>query len=109
MAADGQLPKWSDWFGRDAIRVVVPNDEQREAIVAELPQLPLGYFEQSVPMPDAWATYPCAYVLLSEPYRQDAAEARARGWPTIEVRGNHLDIVTRPREVVDALLEAADA
>ena len=84
---------------------LVPDAALRRAIVAELPQLPLSYFEQRVPMPDDWARLQCAYLLLSEPYRRDAEEARSRGWLTVELRGGHLDLVTRPREITDSLLQ----
>jgi hypothetical protein len=105
MAIDGLLPKWSEWFGPDAMAALVPDVAVREAIVAELPQLPLSYFEQHVPMPEGWARLRCAYILLSEPYRPDAEVARSRDWLTAELTGAHLDIVIRPRELTDALLD----
>jgi hypothetical protein len=105
LASHGLLPKWSEWFGPDTMRALIPDTELRDTITAELPQLPLSYFEQTIPMPYGWARRPCAYVLLTEPYRHDAEQARARSWPTIEMSGAHLDIVTRPREITDALLQ----
>jgi hypothetical protein len=107
IAVEGRLPKWSEWFGTDAMSALLPDVALREAIVAELPRLPLSYFKQRVPMPAGWTDEPCSYILLSAAYRSDAEEARARGWPTAELSGNHLDIVTRPLEVADALLAAA--
>jgi hypothetical protein len=109
LATDGRLPKWSEWFGPDTMRLLVPERELREEITRELPQIPVSYFEQTVPMPDGWTNLRSAYLLLSDPYRQDAEEARSRGWRTIEIDGTHLDIVTRPREVTDALLDAVAA
>jgi hypothetical protein len=70
-----------------------------------LPELPVSYFEAPVPMPDRWdEIMACAYILLSDAYRSDAAEATSRGWPVIELPGAHLDILTRPVEIADALL-----
>jgi hypothetical protein len=109
LAIEGRLPKWSEWFGPDAMRAIVPDPELREAIVAELPRLPLSYFEQHVPMPEGWADLRYAYILLSEPYRADAEAARSRGWYTAALPGAHLDIVTRPSEVADALVDAVTA
>jgi hypothetical protein len=106
IAIDGRLPKWSEWFGRGAMSALVPDIAMREAIVAELPQLPMSYFEQHVPIPPRWARLRCAYILLSEAYRSDGEEARFRGWPTTEMIGAHLDIVTRPEELTDALLRS---
>src|SRR5215217_7297888 len=77
------------------------------ALEAEMPRLPLSYFEATVPVPDDWANgRPCAYLLLSAPYAQSAAEARARGWPVIEVHGvQHLAIATDASPVTQALLD----
>jgi hypothetical protein len=103
LAVDGRLPKWSEWFGPDALVALVPDAALREAIVAELPELPLAYFDARVPMPVGWSKAEVTYVLLSHPYRDDAAAAAARGWTVVELLGTHLDIVTRPDEIVDAL------
>ena len=86
---------------------LVPEPARRAAVLAELPEIPLSYFSGRVPMPSQWAGADGAYILLSDPYRSDAAEASSRGWPVIELPGTHLDIVTRPTEIADALLEVA--
>jgi hypothetical protein len=103
IAVDGRLPKWSEWFGPEAIEQLVPDARVRDAVVAELPRLPVRYFESCVPMPSGWNDLDCSYVLLSEVYRADATEAAARGWPTVELPGGHLDILARPVDIVDVL------
>lgn len=51
------------------------------AIEAELPRLPLTYFEQPVPVPDGWsAEVGCGYLVFGPPYDREADEARSRGW-----------------------------
>ena len=108
MASDGVLPPWSRWFGPDAMRELVPDERLRADIEAEMPRLPLAYFEATVPLPDDWANRrPYAYLLLSASgYGEAAAEARARGWPVIEIDGvGHLAITTNPIPVADALLD----
>jgi pimeloyl-ACP methyl ester carboxylesterase len=107
MATDGVLPPWSSWFGEDAMRALVPDERLRAALEAEMPHLPLSYFEASVPLPDGWSRRPCAYLLLSaEPYGHSAADARARGWPVLEIRGvQHLAIATHSIAVTDALFD----
>jgi hypothetical protein len=104
LARDGVLPKWSEWFGSGTTEALVPDRDRRAAVVADLPELSLSYFEGRVPMPRGWSGAAGAYILLSDPYRPDAAEAASRGWPVIELAGAHLDIVTRPAEVTDVLL-----
>jgi hypothetical protein len=104
LAPDGVLPPWSEWFGADVMAMLVPDEAKRAMLVAEMPRLPLRYFDGRVPMPEGWQHARGAYVLLSEPYAPDAAAARARGWPVVERSGAHLDIVTDPAVIVDALL-----
>lgn len=107
LARNGRLPKWSEWFGPGTMEPLVPGEEQRSSVVADQPQLPLSYFDGVVPMPQGWTSAEGGYVLLSEPYRSDAAQAASLGWPVRELSGSHLDIVTRAGDVADALLDLA--
>jgi hypothetical protein len=103
LARDGVLPPWSEWFG--PVAEPVPDRELRSTLAAEMPRLPVSYFEASVPMSHGWDRVPCGYVLLSETYRQSAAEARDRGWPVVEIpQGNHLTLATDPVTVAGALI-----
>jgi hypothetical protein len=105
LAQNGMLPKWSEWFGAGAMEALIPDDERRAAVLADLPELPLSYFDGRVPMPPDWASVDGAYILLSDPYRSDAARAASRGWSVRELHGTHLDIVTRSSEIADELLD----
>jgi hypothetical protein len=82
---------------------LIPDDNLRGIVVAEMPTLPMSYFEGVIPVPSGWIRTSCRYVLLSEAYREDAAEATLRGWQVRELLGSHLDIVTRPVEIADLL------
>lgn len=104
LADEGVLPPWSDWFGPGVIDGLIPDPERRAAVLADLPELPLSFFDARVPMPEEWsAAANGAYILLSETYRPDAVEAASRGWPMVELLGGHLDLVARPAELADAL------
>jgi pimeloyl-ACP methyl ester carboxylesterase len=107
LATEGVLPPWSRWFGADAMRELVPDERLRADLEAEMPRLPLSYFEATVPVPDDWPQRPCGYLLLSpDPYGESADEARAYRWPVIEIRDvHHLAIATNPIPVTDALLD----
>jgi hypothetical protein len=87
LAVDGMLPPWSEWFGEDAMRQLVPDHALRSALEREMPQLPLAYFEQQVTSPPGWDDIHCTYLLLSDAYRTSAEEARQRGWRTEEIEG----------------------
>jgi pimeloyl-ACP methyl ester carboxylesterase len=105
IAADGVLPRWSRWFGEETMAELVPDAALREALEQEMPRLPLAFFEESVPLPERWAEGPCAFLLLTQAYRESAADARGRGWPAKEIPGvQHLAPVTDPIAVTNALL-----
>lgn len=105
LARNGMLPKWSEWFGPEMMEALVPDRHRRARVLAELPELPISYFEGRPQMPSDWSSIESAYILLSDPYGPDATEAVSRGWSLTELRGGHLDIVTRPAEVTAALLD----
>jgi hypothetical protein len=87
---------------------LVPDDATRAALVRELPSLPLSYFEQRSPSPPGWDRVECAYLLFSDAYREQADEARDRGWRVEEISGaQHLHTVVDPVGVTDALLRLA--
>ena len=100
---EGRLPPWSEWFGPGVMEQLIPDDDLRSAVVAEMPKLPLSYFEGVIPVPSGWTGTSCRYVLLSEAYREEATEATSRGWQVCERLGAHLDILTRPVEIADLL------
>jgi pimeloyl-ACP methyl ester carboxylesterase len=105
LAVGGTLPPWSTWWGEDAMRDLVPDEALRTALTREMPSLPLSYFEQSVPSPTGWERVPCAYLLLSDVYRDAAAEAHERGWRVEEISGaQHLHIAVAPEAVTDVLI-----
>ena len=60
------------------MRELVPDEPARAALERELPFLPLSYFEESVPSPAGWDRVPCAYLLLSDAYKDAASDAHGR-------------------------------
>jgi ribonuclease BN (tRNA processing enzyme) len=103
MAREGLLPAFSDWFGPDVMKELIPDDEKRAAVCGELPRLPVSFFESRVPAPQEWASAGCGCVQLSQSYADEAAAA-SRGWPVLQRPGAHVDTVTRPAVVTDAIL-----
>lgn len=105
LAVDGLLPPWSSWFGEDVMRGLVPDEGHRAALVREMQPLPLTFLEQRIPSPSGWDRRPCAYLLLSDAYKEAAADARERGWRVEEIAGaQHLHIAVAPEPVTDVLL-----
>jgi hypothetical protein len=103
-----RLPPWSEWWGPEAMAELVPDDVIRRRIESEVPRLPLGYFEERVPVPPAWTARPAAYLRLSAAYAADAAAARDRGWAVDEIDAGHLHLVVDPAGVTDRLLRLLD-
>ena len=109
IAEDGLLPPWSEWFGPDVMSSLVPDADKRELVGSELSRLPFDYFSGIVPPVRSWPTDRNGYVLLSDGYLEDAFEARRRGWPVVELLGQHLDLVTKAPDVARAILEVISA
>lgn len=87
------------------MRDLVPDQRLRAALAREMPSLPLAYFEHSVPSPAGWDRVQCGYVLLSDAYRDSAADARERGSRVEEIAGaKHLHIAVAPHVVTDTLI-----
>jgi hypothetical protein len=108
LAVDGVLPPWSSWWGPDALAALVPDDQVRAALEAEMPNLPLDYFDRTVTVPDGWtAGVRNAYLLFSDVYAEEATEAARRGWPVQHLSGTHLHNVTHPASVAAALVSLA--
>jgi hypothetical protein len=87
------------------MRELVPDAVLRDALLREVPQLPFAFLEQRIPSPTGWYLTPSAYLLLSDAYKEAAAEARERGW-SVEVitEAQHLHIATAPEAVAEMLL-----
>jgi hypothetical protein len=87
----------------------VPDPELRARFIAELPQVPLGYFEEAAPVVEDWPPPRCAYVQLSPAYEGEVQEAQQRGWPTMSEELGHLGMLTEPRTASACILSALSA
>jgi hypothetical protein len=105
MARMGWLPPFSEWFGEWEMRDVLPHDVVRRRFLGGLQRIPLALFEEPIPVPEGWPDVPCGYLRLSEVYEPEAAQARASGWPAINLEGLHLQMLVDPPTVTRALLD----
>jgi len=103
LAVEGDLPKWSTWWGDGVMESLVPARHQRIELEAEMVEIPLAYFESASRVPAGWCDAAASFLLLSESYRAEAERARTLGWPTIERIGNHLDIANDEEAIADIL------
>jgi hypothetical protein len=107
LAIDGVLPTWSTWWGEGVMEMLVPDDGRRAALEAEMPEIPLAFFESSFDVPEGWCQTRGSFLLLSEPYREDATRAHSLGWPTVDRLGGHLDIANDPDGIARMIVELA--
>ena len=103
LSQDGVLPPWDQWFTPDAIPSHLPDEALRSRFLAELPRLPLAYFEEAAPEAAGWDAIRCGYLQLSEAYEEATREAAARGWLTHHEPSDHLAMVTQPEAIATAL------
>lgn len=107
LAVDGVLPRWSTWWGEGAMARLVLDPDRRAVIEAELPEIPLSFYESEVAIPIGWCERLAGYLLLSEAYRDDARIARGRGWRVAERLAGHLDIVNDAEVIARELVALA--
>ena len=105
LSMDGLLPRWSRWWEPGVLESLIPDDDRRAAVEAELPEIPLRFYESTIEAPQGWCSRSGAYVLLSEGYQADADTAARLGWPVVTRLGQHLDIVGDAEAIAAILLE----
>jgi hypothetical protein len=101
--ADGRLPSWFDWWPPEVVEELVPDPAVRAELAAEAPRVPRALYDETVPVPPGWTTWPAVYLQLGEPYDEDAAIARDLGWPVARYDADHLAIRTDAVAVTAAL------
>ena len=109
LTVDGVLPPWTDWWDESDIAPMFPSPQVRQVVSAEQPRLPIEYYRQAVPVPASWREVRCAYLAFSAAYDRELARARAWGWPTDRLAGEHLHQLVDPAGVADRILELAAA
>ena len=107
LAVDGFVPPRSRCWGPAAMATLVPDDEIRRRIEAELPWLPLDYFDEHVEVPPDWPAAVAAYLQLSEPLAAAATAAAAHGWTVVRLTAGHLHLVVDPGEVAHQIVQLA--
>jgi hypothetical protein len=102
--ADGMLPIWTDWWEEAEVAALFADSETRARLEQEQPRLPFSYFEDSLPVPEAWDDRPAAYLAFGETYNREREEAERRQWPVITAAGRHLQLVNEPQQVATDLV-----
>jgi hypothetical protein len=100
---DGLVPAWGESWPESLWRQLIPRDARRRIFRTELQPTPLAISTEAIP--EARTTARSAYLQFSDSYADEAAAARAPGWPVRHLAGGHLHMLADPEAVVEALLE----
>jgi hypothetical protein len=103
LSAEGLLPPWNEWFPPGTLEAILPDAVSRSRFMAELPRLPLAFFQEPAPISDGWERFPCGYLRLSQMYDVRADQARELGWPVSRYEGHHLSMLTDPHDIAGHL------
>jgi hypothetical protein len=98
----GRFPTWNE----DDLREVIPDDDLRRKMVAEINPRPLSFFTEPIPVFAGWPDAPCAYIKFSAPYDGDARQARQANWPVREMNAGHFHMLVDPSGVTDVIVNA---
>lgn len=99
---EGILRPWLTWWPDEVVAQLLPDPQQRAALTAEQPRLPVSFYDEQVQLPTTWV--PSAFVALGGAYRDELETARGHGWPTRSLQLTHLATVTSPVQTADAVL-----
>ena len=98
------FPSWSF----DDLQEVIPDESLRKQMVAEIHPRALDFFTEPIPVFAAWPDAPCVYILLSEPYKRAAVQARESGWPTYELEAGHFHMLVDAKAVTNIIVETVN-
>lgn len=100
----GLLPPWTTWWDEASMAALFPDAEIRARIEREQHQLPVSYFEESLPVPEGWDRSPMAYLAFGDTYVEERDEAARRGWPVSTLPAGHLHMLIDPDRVAAELV-----
>jgi hypothetical protein len=103
LAAGGSFPTWGD----EDLLEEIPDKRLRERVVAEVRPQPRQFWTEALPAIRGWPDAPCGYLELSPFYAEASGRARHQGWRYRHLHGGHFEMLVRPAEVADAVLELA--
>ena len=78
LANNGVLPPYHEWFPPGTLAELVPDPARRERLIAEIPRLPVAYFDEPAPLVRFAESVACAFVRLGAPFDAAADKAQRR-------------------------------
>lgn len=100
-----RFPTWSS----DDLRAIIPDDELRRKMIAEINPRALPFFTESIPVFAGWPDGPCAYIQLSAPYDSNARQARQLGWLVQVLSAGHFHMLVDPSAMAEVIIQTVQA
>jgi pimeloyl-ACP methyl ester carboxylesterase len=105
----GILPPYNEWFPPGALAELVPDPVRRRRLVAEIPRLPVTYFDELAPPARFADSVTCAFLRLGPPFDAAADKAQRLGWWVTRRDWDHLRMLSAPDAVADLIAQAISA
>ena len=109
LADRGLLPPWHEWFPPGSLVELVPDAAVRRQLIAEIPQLPIAYFDEPAPQARFADSVACAFVRLGSGFDRAADKADRLGWWVARRDWDHLRMLSAPEAVADLIAQAISA
>ncbi len=100
---DDYLPPWPRWWG-SLVSGLVVDEMARHLVFDEAPPIPRSWFDQACPVPSLPETVNKAFLAFGPAYVESRDQARADGWYTLTLTGDHLHQVVAPDAVAATLV-----
>lgn len=97
--------RFPNWRSED-LADILPNENIREQLVADLRPRALDFFSERIPIYEGWPDAPGAYILFSPAYKRAEVEARQMGWRTYELQAGHFHMLVDAPAVTAIIVEA---
>jgi hypothetical protein len=104
LESGGHFPNWTS----DDLLEIIPDNNIREQLVADLRPRALDFFTEPIPVFDGWPDAPCVYILFSSPYQQAKIKAKQRGWLTYQLESGHFHMLVEPGVVANLIVRAVN-
>ena len=109
LAADGLLPPYDEWFPPGVLEELISDPAVRRRLLAEVPRLPIAYFDEPAPPARFADSVSCAFVRLGAPFDRAANKAERLGWWVARRDWDHLRMISAPDAVADVIAQAISA
>ncbi|AGB25596.1 putative hydrolase or acyltransferase of alpha/beta superfamily [Mycobacterium sp. JS623] len=109
LAVHGVLPPYHEWFSPGALADWVPDAARRGRLIAEIPRMPLAYFDEPAPRSRFAEPVSRAFVRLGAPFDAAADKAQRLGWWVARRDWDHLRMLSDPEAVAEVIALAISA